>query len=134
MELWKKFFRDNRTISLPKLSTIKYGEAEGYCLSLRSLTGIPLASVLESILPDEPIVSLGLRISCFNEISRRFFGATWKSPMRDVPYNDTPIACNFEETIFYHSSLQDSSCFGVLEVVIKVLSKGVVRRDHIILF
>uniref|UniRef100_A0A674KEW7 Nephrocystin 4 n=1 Tax=Terrapene triunguis TaxID=2587831 RepID=A0A674KEW7_9SAUR len=128
MSEWQKIFVQNLTVPphsqrkrhLPRESiafqcVLKY--VEGNLIKQRVLEGLSE-------------VEYQLRLSLFDITYRHFFGRTWKSttrPLKAVPGQPPKVV--FNETIYFHTSLNHPSIVAVVEVVAAAKKREGTHQD-----
>ncbi|KAH7465702.1 Nephrocystin-4 [Phytophthora ramorum] len=124
---------------------VRIEKAKGYSLHVMSVLNwvLPDSILHSSAIPassgtneseddeEEPLVTLGVHVSLFHAVSKRFFGNTWVSPELAVdPFNikqarhpkDGTLRYVVENALlnfraYFISDIIDANCVGVLELV-----------------
>ncbi|NXG39422.1 NPHP4 protein, partial [Dromaius novaehollandiae] len=116
MSEWERIFMQNLTVpphsqrrrNIPKEST-------AFQCVLKYVEG---AFVKQRVTEGWSDIEYQLRLSLFDVAYRHFFGKTWKSsrkPLHSVPRQ--PARVVFNETVYFHTSLNHPSITAVVEVV-----------------
>ncbi|NXF84565.1 NPHP4 protein, partial [Eubucco bourcierii] len=129
MSEWQRVFQQNLTIPPHcQRRRARWAGSTAFCCVLKYLDG---AAFTEPVL-DAPVLSCHalqgaeyqLRLSLFDATYRHFFGRTWRSSWRAacaVPSGPARVA--FNETVYFHTSLNHPDITAVVEVV-TVSGKG----------
>ncbi|XP_028394320.1 nephrocystin-4-like [Dendronephthya gigantea] len=111
---WENFFENNRSVPLHKTRREKEeGNSIPYRLNLKSVEGIPIPSFV-----NQKAVEFQVRVTLYDATNKHFFGSTWLGaylPWRKMDENHAKISCN--EALYFHSSLNDVTCVGAVEVI-----------------
>ncbi|NXG46759.1 NPHP4 protein, partial [Psilopogon haemacephalus] len=136
MSEWQKVFHQNLTVPPHcQRRRARWAGSTAFCCVLKHLEGAALAQLF----PDAPVLSCHalqgaeyqLRLSLFDATYHHFFGRTWRSSWRAaraVP--PRPARAAFNETVYFHTSLNHPGITAVLEVV-TVAGKGDEGSQHL---
>uniref|UniRef100_A0A8B9S7I8 Nephrocystin 4 n=1 Tax=Apteryx owenii TaxID=8824 RepID=A0A8B9S7I8_APTOW len=127
MSEWERIFMQNLTVpphsqrrrNIPQESTT-------FQCVLKYIEGAFIKQVKECCSD----VEYQLRLSLFDVTYRHFFGKTWKSsrrPLHSVPRQPTRVV--FNETIYFHTSLNHPSITAVVEVVAIAKKQDGISQD-----
>ncbi|NXE53112.1 NPHP4 protein, partial [Casuarius casuarius] len=128
MSEWERIFMQNLTVpphsqrrrNIPKEST-------AFQCVLKYVEGAFVKQVKECCWSD---IEYQLRLSLFDVTYRHFFGKTWKSsrrPLHSVPRQ--PARVVFNETVYFHTSLNHPSVTAVVEVVAIAKKQDGISQD-----
>uniref|UniRef100_A0A8C5QD86 Nephrocystin 4 n=1 Tax=Leptobrachium leishanense TaxID=445787 RepID=A0A8C5QD86_9ANUR len=125
MPEWENIFAQSRVIPQHKQrSKLPTGESSGYQIFLQALEGNVIKQVTDGS------SSYQLRLSLFDVTYHHFFGRTWKSvpkPVKSAPGQGLKVL--FNETVYFHTALNDPSIVAVVEVVAISRRKDGVRQE-----
>uniref|UniRef100_A0A8B9S8N9 Nephrocystin 4 n=1 Tax=Apteryx owenii TaxID=8824 RepID=A0A8B9S8N9_APTOW len=128
MSEWERIFMQNLTVpphsqrrrNIPQESTT-------FQCVLKYIEG---AFIKQRVTEGCSDVEYQLRLSLFDVTYRHFFGKTWKSsrrPLHSVPRQPTRVV--FNETIYFHTSLNHPSITAVVEVVAIAKKQDGISQD-----
>ncbi|XP_064381448.1 nephrocystin-4 isoform X2 [Dromaius novaehollandiae] len=128
MSEWERIFMQNLTVpphsqrrrNIPKEST-------AFQCVLKYVEG---AFVKQRVTEGWSDIEYQLRLSLFDVAYRHFFGKTWKSsrkPLHSVPRQ--PARVVFNETVYFHTSLNHPSITAVVEVVAIAKKQDGISQD-----
>ncbi|XP_062855133.1 nephrocystin-4 isoform X2 [Trichomycterus rosablanca] len=111
---WKHIFKENRFILPPhQTSRLAQGPSQPFQLVFKRLDGFHIDQAEEN-----RSGRYELRVSLFDNSLHRFFGRTWRSKLRQATTsNQTQLKVNFNEVIYFHTSLCLLSVVAVVELV-----------------
>uniref|UniRef100_A0A8C6JUA5 Uncharacterized protein n=1 Tax=Melopsittacus undulatus TaxID=13146 RepID=A0A8C6JUA5_MELUD len=113
---WERVFRHSLTV--PPHGRRRRGppaRTAGFCCVLKHLEGAALSQGAE----------YQLRLSLFDATYHHFFGRTWRSSLRVARAAPScPAKVVFNETIYFHTSLNHPGIAAVVEVVVTAKKEG----------
>ncbi|KAJ7394786.1 Nephrocystin-4 [Desmophyllum pertusum] len=125
-ENWPEFFENNRLIPVHP-SRRKSGSQSKpnapFRLLFKSVIGISLPQAIEASSQD---VEFQLRLTLYDAANKCFFGSTWLGPYFPSSGKENgrhSVVC--DEAVYFHSSLHDITCVGVVEVTGEVNGQSV---------
>lgn len=130
MMAWTTFANCHRSLCPDGPELGKAGPQRGRALHLGTLDALPLPV---GAVTTGAALCVGVRISFYDEARMIFIGRTWVSPC--VPAKLTTAqgrttALDLALEVYYHTSIHDPSCFGVLELVGEVRRGGQLLRSR----
>ncbi|XP_068772393.1 nephrocystin-4 isoform X2 [Struthio camelus] len=128
MSEWERVFVQN--LAVPPHSQRRRGvpkESTAFQCVLKHIEG---AFVKQRVSEGWSDIEYQLRLSLFDVTYHHFFGKTWKSsrrPLHSVPRQPTRVV--FNETIYFHTSINHPSIIAVVEVVATAKKQDGISQD-----
>uniref|UniRef100_A0A8C6NEI2 Uncharacterized protein n=1 Tax=Melopsittacus undulatus TaxID=13146 RepID=A0A8C6NEI2_MELUD len=123
---WERVFRHSLTV--PPHGRRRRGppaRTAGFCCVLKHLEGAALSQVRVSCGHWPSLEHQWLRLSLFDATYHHFFGRTWRSSLRVARAAPScPAKVVFNETIYFHTSLNHPGIAAVVEVVVTAKKEG----------
>ncbi|XP_013402548.1 nephrocystin-4 isoform X2 [Lingula anatina] len=125
MATWKDFIKKNPIIP-PPYDRQKRAEEDSYpfCLSIKIIDGIPIKD------EDKKGVHYQLRLSLFDVTYKQFFGRTWIGPESTAKSTGQKFKVNFNQNVYFHTTLNDLSIVLVVELVAVSFDKSGHKRHR----
>jgi hypothetical protein len=121
---WLSFTKSKVSLGFKHLSPAYIpsmsNEKHAFALCFEKITGLVLTSqVLDEFAHGNYEMVVQLSFSMFHLNSSNFFGATWMGPEVELNSNNKKqVDFKYEDIIYMVSRINDSSCVGVVEIII----------------